>query len=572
MEILLFLALATAIMLAAQNIQKRRMYRYRESSFGKEKGTDNWRQEEESIACYHRTELKAGGIDDITWNDLELDCIYNDMNITQSNCGAEYLYALLRKPAAEEMLLAKRHQMSEKIKEDREFRLNLQRVFFRLGKVYGASAYEMLLHCTTALHIPALFHVGIFAFTMLAILTLFINPWVGGCLSVLALFVSLYTYYKALFRIPDSGKWYLKNFSKMLKAADRIVKINSPELKPYQLELLDILKCFRGVRLQSVFLVSGTGIVADVYELVLDYICILTHADVLATGSITTKVRKNFPKARRLFEILGFLDAMTAVANYKLLLPFYSIPELKKEGSKDSEGLIAEELYHPGVREPVPNSIRVTKGIVLTGSNASGKSTFLKAVALNGIFSQTLYLSTSRRYQGYFCQVYTSMTLRDSIENRDSYFLAEIKSLKRILEASRKERVLCCIDEVFRGTNTPERIAASTEILQSLGEGKAICLAATHDIDLARLLEGVYDNYYFTEQVLADEISFDYKLMKGISYTGNALKLLKAYGYPENIVERAARRLAEYEASGEWEQTAQGWFLQEGEEVYASKN
>ena len=97
-------------------------------------------------------------------------------------------------------------------------------------------------------------------------------------------------------------------------------------------------------------------------------------------------------------------------------------------------------------------------------------------------------------------------------------------------------------------------------------------MAATHDIDLARLLEGVYDNYYFTEQVLADEISFDYKLMKGISYTGNALKLLKAYGYPENFVERAARRLAEYEASGEWEQTAQGWFLQEGEEVYASKN
>ncbi|WP_033168073.1 hypothetical protein [Clostridium sp. KNHs205] len=555
MEILLFIVMVAAITFTAQSLQKRRMYRYRESSFGKEKGTDNWRQEEEAIACYHRTEFSAEGIDDITWNDLELDRIYNDMNITQSNCGAEYLYALLRKPETEEKHLAERHQMSEKLKEDRDLRLNLQKVFFRLGKVYGASAYEMLLHCTTALHIPALFHMCILGFTLIAITALFINPWVGGCLSVLALFVSLYTYYKAVWRIPDSGRWYLKNFSKMLKAADKIIKINSPELKPYLPELREILKCFRGVRLQSVFLASGTGIVADAYELVLDYICILTHADVLATGSITTRVRKNFPKARRLFEILGFLDAMTAVANYKLLLPYYSIPELKKEGTKDFEGLIIEELYHPGVLEPVPNSIRARKGIVLTGSNASGKSTFLKAVALNGILSQTLYLSTSRIYRGYFCQVYTSMALRDSIENRDSYFLAEIKSLKRILEATKKERVLCCIDEVFRGTNTPERIAASTEILGSLGEGNTICLAATHDIELARLLEGTYDNYYFTERVIEGELTFDYKLLKGISYTGNALKLLKAYGYPEYIVERAVKRLAEYQASGEWEQT-----------------
>lgn len=560
MEILLFIVMVAAITFTAQSLQKRRMYRYRESSFGKEKGTDNWRQEEEAIACYHRTEFSAEGIDDITWNDLELDRIYNDMNITQSNCGAEYLYALLRKPETEEKHLAERHQMSEKLKEDRDLRLNLQKVFFRLGKVYGASAYEMLLHCTTALHIPALFHVCIFVFTLIAITALFINPWVGGGLSVLALFVSLYTYYKAVWRIPDSGRGYLKNFSKMLKAADKIIKINSPELKPYLPELREILKCFRGVRLQSVFLASGTGIVADAYELVLDYICILTHADVLATGSITTRVRKNFPKARRLFEILGFLDAMTAVANYKLLLPYYSIPELKKEGTKDFEGLIIEELYHPGVLEPVPNSISARKGIVLTGSNASGKSTFLKAVALNGILSQTLYLSTSRIYRGYFCQVYTSMALRDSIENRDSYFLAEIKSLKRILEATKKERVLCCIDEVFRGTNTPERIAASTEILGSLGEGNTICLAATHDIELARLLEGTYDNYYFTERVIEGELTFDYKLLKGISYTGNALKLLKAYGYPEYIVERAVKRLAEYQASGEWEQTIQGWF------------
>jgi len=555
MEILLFIFMAAAIAFTAQSLQKRRIYRYCESSFGKEKGTDNWRQEEEAIACYHRTEFSAEGIDDITWNDLELDRIYNDMNITQSNCGAEYLYALLKKPETEEKHLAERHQMSEKLKEDRDLRLNLQKVFFRLGKVYGASAYEMLLHCTTALHIPALFHVCIFGFTLIAIIALFINPWVGGCLSVLALFVSLYTYYKAVWRIPDSGRWYLKNFSKMLKAADKIKKINSPELKPYLPELREILKCFRGVRLQSVFLASGTGIVADAYELILDYICILTHADVLATGSITTRVRKNFPKARRLFEILGFLDAMTAVANYKLLLPFYSIPDLQKEGKKDFEGLIIEGLYHPGVLEPVPNSISARKGIVLTGSNASGKSTFLKAVALNGILSQTLYLSTSRRYRGYFCKVYTSMALRDSIENRDSYFLAEIKSLKRILEAAKKERVLCCIDEVFRGTNTPERIAASTEILGSLGEGNTICLAATHDIELARLLEGTYDNYYFTERVIEGEITFDYKLLKGISYTGNALKLLKAYGYPENIVERAVKRLAEYQSSGEWEQT-----------------
>lgn len=145
------------------------------------------------------------------------------------------------------------------------------------------------------------------------------------------------------------------------------------------------------------------------------------------------------------------------------------------------------------------------------------------------------------------------MALRDSIENEDSYFLAEIKSIKRILEASRRERVLCCIDEVFRGTNTPERIAASAEILAELSKERTICLAATHDLELPQLLGDACDNYCFSEQVQNGELYFDYRLKKGVALTGNAIKLLEDYKYPSGLTERARKRLEHFHINGVWE-------------------
>ena len=101
------------------------------------------------------------------------------------------------------------------------------------------------------------------------------------------------------------------------------------------------------------------------------------------------------------------------------------------------------------------------------------------------------------------------------------------------------------VDEVLRGTNTVERIAASSEILKSVSASKALVFAATHDIELTTLLSGQYDNYHFQEKVTDDEVIFDFKLYSGPATTRNAIKLLKTIGYNSDII-HAAENSARY--------------------------
>ena len=107
------------------------------------------------------------------------------------------------------------------------------------------------------------------------------------------------------------------------------------------------------------------------------------------------------------------------------------------------------------------------------------------------------------------------MALRDDITGGESYFIVEIRSLKRILdESGRKEPLLCIIDEVLRGTNTIERIAASSRILKALDHDWVLPVAATHDIELSYILEKRYRNFHFEEEVLDDGVVFDYLLRR----------------------------------------------------------
>ena len=181
--------------------------------------------------------------------------------------------------------------------------------------------------------------------------------------------------------------------------------------------------------------------------------------------------------------------------------------------------------------------------MLLTGSNASGKSTFLKAVAINALLAQTIHTVCASSYQANFFRVYSSMALRDSLQEGESYFIVEIKSLKRIFDAAQddgtKAPVLCTIDEVLRGTNTAERIAASTELLKALSKKPVLCFAATHDLELTSLLKEEYDNYHFKEMIDGKEIVFPYKLTQGPAKGRNAIKLMGALGFDQEIVNKA---------------------------------
>lgn len=116
-------------------------------------------------------------------------------------------------------------------------------------------------------------------------------------------------------------------------------------------------------------------------------------------------------------------------------------------------------------------------------------------------------------------------------------FIKEIKYLKRMLEQLNVDRcTICIVDEILRGTNTRERIAASEAILEYLTKENCLVMVASHDQELTSLLQKQYDNYHFSEKIGEQDIEFDYKLYSGPATSQNAIRLLEYVGFPKKII------------------------------------
>lgn len=145
------------------------------------------------------------------------------------------------------------------------------------------------------------------------------------------------------------------------------------------------------------------------------------------------------------------------------------------------------------------------------------------------------------------------MNLKDDIVTGDSFYMAEIKSLKRLLKiAESTEYAMIFMDEMFKGTNMIERIAAASIILQKFAALNCFICLATHDVELSRILGDRYENYHFREVITAEDILFDFTLREGVTTGSNAIKLLAYCHYDQEIVSQAEAYAEKYRASGEW--------------------
>jgi len=273
------------------------------------------------------------------------------------------------------------------------------------------------------------------------------------------------------------------------------------------------------------------------------------HIDLIKFNKMLRHLRNHMENVDALIETVGYVESAIAIGLFRNSVGCYSIPRF------EGEGLSIKGAYHPMISEPVKNSVSASKGVLITGSNASGKSTFLKTVAINAILAQTIHTCCADEYRAPFYEIYSSMALQDDLGSGESYYIVEIKALKRILDAASEgeQKILCFVDEVLRGTNTVERIAASAQILKSLTEQEGmLCFAATHDIELTELLKSFYDNYHFEEDIIEGDIKFPYTLMTGAAKTRNAIKLLEIMGYDKRVIEQASAQAEKFVSSGVW--------------------
>ena len=203
--------------------------------------------------------------------------------------------------------------------------------------------------------------------------------------------------------------------------------------------------------------------------------------------------------------------------------------------------LHVESLAHPLLAHAVPNSLDVDgRSVLITGSNMSGKTTFVRTLGVNAVLAQTLCTACARQWRAPLLRVHTSIGRADSLVDGKSYYLAEAESVLALVRAKGdSQQHLYLLDEVFRGTNTTERVAAAYAVLAYLNDGADIVVAATHDLELLELLSGTYDMHHFREQIVDDNLTFDYLIQAGPSSTRNAIALLRLMRYPESLVQNA---------------------------------
>lgn len=504
----------------------------------------------ECISHYFKRNADENSIDDITWNDLGMDDVFRMMNNTNSSAGQEYLYKMLRSPSADILSLKKLDKLASDFDKNADKRLDIQKIFVWIGRAKHISISD---YCDVVVGLEKksnILHYASMLFILAAVIfTCVVSPVLGIWLCIAAIAFSIITYYKYKAGV-DKYFICVNHIVKLLMGAKKMTALDVDFLKEYNDKLKKISEELSDITKRSWLLETG-NVDGSITEMALDYLRMLTHVDLIKFNNLIKLFNDKEEYIYELIDTLGFIEASMAVGSFRCMLKDWCIPEFREDNDMQLE---ARNVYHPLITEPVANSINTKRNVLLTGSNASGKSTFLKTIAINALLSQTIYTSVSDYYKAPVYRIYSSMALRDDLSSSNSYYIVEIKSLKRMLDAVSKDGhpVLMFVDEVLRGTNTVERIAASSEILKSVRTDKALVFAATHDVELTSLLKGRYDNYHFQEEVTDDDVKFNYRLFTGPAVTRNAIKLLGVIGYNKNIIDAAESQAGYFIRSGSW--------------------
>lgn len=235
------------------------------------------------------------------------------------------------------------------------------------------------------------------------------------------------------------------------------------------------------------------------------------------------------------FSAAGELEALSSFGNLAFNQPGWCYPEIADQYFT----VTATEMGHPLISSDkrVNNPLHIdNRGelMIVTGSNMAGKSTYLRSIGVNTVLAMAGAPVCAGQFRLSHVQVISSMRIADNLEESTSTFYAELKKLKAIIDrVNAGERLFILLDEILRGTNSLDRHTGAVALIKQFLRHKAVCIIATHDVELAKLKESYPPNilnYHFDVQVEKEELYFDYKLKEGICNSLNASILMKKIG------------------------------------------
>lgn len=488
----------------------------------------------DSISALYNEQLKKESpyADDITFADIDMKSVFASIDTCLTSAGEEMLWEQLHycdKGSAEKIAL-----LCDKMSEDEELRTKVYAALYSMGKmnyngaaetVYGKPLKE-IPHKWIYYFMPFAPFIGIAAAAVGAALNFFPLAALGLAMIFLPIAVNMVLFYSAR-RICSVEIGSAMYAACAAAAAERLcenefIRELFPDLKEECTQLAVLRKKTSGVTF-------GSGSDGD---FLVDMIKMGFQTEVRSYCAVRKIIIEKKDATRSVYCTVGLIDAACAVLNcrenHKWCRPVFT-----EENVIDAKG-----LYHPLIKDPVPNSVCISKNMLLTGSNASGKSSFIKACAINCILAQSIGICTAESFSLKRCRVISSMAVSDSIAEGDSYFTAELKSLRRLTDSAEKEPCICFIDEILKGTNTAERLAASESVLEFMSGTDSLCIAATHDLELTERENG-FMNMHFSEHIAEGRVLFDYTIKNGSADSRNAILLMAQMGFGERITSRA---------------------------------
>ena len=483
-------------------------------------------------------------IDDTTWHDLDMDRLFQRINPRRCTAGEQVLYHMLRTPSLDPEGFGRRKEGIDYAQKDPERRLMAEVILARLGCSRRADISVVFApeeHGWGRLF----FYLGCLLMLLASIVWAILYPEEGFRAVMLSALINCY--------IHEFGKrrsqrnYDTVNYAvSMVFALQKLRKLGDKELDALMQPAYESLD-----HLQAVIRTGGVSTRMDSggWE---DAVLTVTLLDLITYEFLKSKLGRCREDVLTIYEYLGWLDASISIASYRASLDVYTVPILDFDGSH--AGFIhAQGIRHPLLSDPVPNDCVTERPMLITGSNASGKSTYLKTAALSAVMAQSICTVPADSYRGRAIRIFSSMTLKDNLLSGESYYLAEIRAIKRILDAAGENTgILCVVDEVLRGTNTAERIAASGEVLRAMSDAGILCIAATHDIELSELLQDSFALYHFEEQIIDCAMLFDYRIREGRSTSRNAIRLLELFGFDRRITANANDKIDRYLETGQW--------------------
>jgi hypothetical protein len=480
-----------------------------------------------------REQLAAAAVvDDKTWADLEFPRFFTAIDTTISLIGRQFLFAQLRVYEYDPAELEERYRTCRILQSNQRLREQIQLSLRPLEADPAAFVADLLLGPEPQrvrhrrLVLPwTLLSVVIVA----AAATQVIPAWLGAVPIVINVIVAMKIDAK-LGRNADA----LMGLARMLAVANRLAAMRSETgfslLRRLVSEagkrkkLASQIKSLAALeRSRSVDLVGGLVVAAN--------------ALFLLKFTLYARAIDRFARSRAewlsTFELVGAMDASIAVANFLCRFPEHCRP-----GDGQAE-LVIENGYHPFIANPVKNSIRlVRQSALITGSNMTGKTTFIKMVAINVVLGRTLGICLADHATLPRSPVRALIRGEQSVASGKSRYFAEAEAIRDfVAESTSGACRIFILDEPFSGTNTVERIAIAKAVLSAIG-ANAQLLVTTHDVELQHLLGERFALFYFQENP-AVEGFFDHALHSGASRQRNAIRVLERLGYPADIIAEA---------------------------------